>query len=45
MESFDPPICFYVSTFYCGKKIPGFFTVPFNFVATELAKNYENKID
>ena len=45
MESFDPPICFYVSKFYSGNRIPGFFTIPYNFEAKELAINYEKMID
>lgn len=45
MESFDPPICLYVSTHYDGTEIPGFFTVPYNFKAEELGRKYEQLID
>lgn len=41
MESFDPPICFYVSNKYSSTEIPGFLTIPYNFNAVDLAKFYE----
>jgi hypothetical protein len=41
MESFEPPLCFYVSKKYSSTDIPGFFTIPYNFSALELGKYFE----
>jgi hypothetical protein len=41
MESFDPPICFYITKRYSSTEIPGFLSIPYNFNATELGHFYE----
>lgn len=41
MESYSPPLCLYVTTYYSATEIPGFFSVPYNFKPVELLEQFQ----